>query len=331
MPFSWFSWPISKRSYKRINERPKELVRKVYVSQKTNRVKAITDHTIATSFKESSESGGCSYKKQRVGLSIHYLNIYSIHDSISKSVIFYIGPTKEKFIIPIKILRRSPSYASNYEKFPADLETKLPRIDSNDFRNLENYLYDSDFDESLYGTDSKIVWKGLRNVYLLGSDWELVGLQELVVRKLKTLHSSLAVPDGNMPTRLLQTAERIYRLVPESDLIFRHYFIKTLREVYLEYEDFPHDLERKLVMNGGQLAGDIHEARIGAWNDLTTKLHFQASSPPRGLETVPEEVSVRERHNVNPHRHHRHYHHRRYHVHAHHHPPDQRSSLESAS
>ena len=231
---------------------------------------------------------------------------------------FYVGPSKEKFIIPIKILRRFPFYASNYQEFAVNTETKLPKVNSTGFRSLENYLYDNDFDEGLYGTDSKPIWKGLRNMYLLGADWELVGLQKLVVKKLKRLHA-LLVASPQMPTCLLEAAERIYRLVPESDYIFGSYFVKTLQGLYQDHVEFPQELEKKLVMNGGLLAGDILDARRAAMDDLTAQLAINTRTTPSVLEPIPESPPIHH-HRHDDYHHHGHHHHD-HHGHAHHHQP----------
>ena len=92
-------------------------------------------------------------------------------------MIFHVGPTGDAFTISVNLLTISPSFKLDYPRWKDKIQAKLGGIDPNDFRNLQTYLYEGDFDEWRDRRDISASWKGLRNVYFLAIDFELEGLK----------------------------------------------------------------------------------------------------------------------------------------------------------
>lgn len=145
-------------------------------------------------------------------------------------------------------------------KLPADIEDEeLCRV-------LE-YLYTGKLVIPTGSVHQLYVVHGLIELYVVASRFGLGILMALIVRDLEK-HTFLK----SNPEVLFITAERIYPATPDSDRVFKDFFVAALIACYENCPDLSKTLAAKFMMAGGTLAVDIYEAQCLRCDKLYAKI-----------------------------------------------------------
>ncbi|KAL8672153.1 MAG: hypothetical protein Q9168_003376 [Polycauliona sp. 1 TL-2023] len=142
------------------------------------------------------------------------------------------GPDKEAFHLHQNVAAQSPVLAELCLKASDSLQVDLPEESAHNIGHLLEYLYSKDFsalsdDNEFVRTNKDQARQGsdeLCQIYALAEKYQLPGLQKCVVGKLEAIKD-----DSYPPIAFLDTAQKMYRQISESDKIYREFFVKTIK------------------------------------------------------------------------------------------------------
>ena len=138
-----------------------------------------------------------------------------------------------------------------------------------EFRGVHDYLYTGKLVGPAHCIHQGAVFmvQELAGLYVLASKLELEILMVLIVQELEKQDFRKSNPD-----LLFATAERIYPDMPESDRIFKDFFVAALTSCYENCEEFPKRTLKSSRSPGAPLALDIYQSQRAMDIELGAKI-----------------------------------------------------------